>query len=63
MAQKKFAPNFCAVDVSELILKGDNALNNNKPEEAVVAYKEASQKLFCKSRNFLSYLQGTQNVV
>ena len=44
MAQKKFAPNFCAVDVSELILKGDNALNNNKPEEAVLAYNEAIQK-------------------
>ena len=44
MAQKGFAPKFCAVDVSELILKGDNALNNNKPEEAIVAYKEAKQK-------------------
>lgn len=44
MAQKKVAPSFCAIDVSELVLKGDNALNNNKPEEAVVAYKEASQK-------------------
>ena len=44
MAQKGFAPKFCAVDVSELILKGDNAINNNKPEEAIVAYKEAKQK-------------------
>ena len=42
--QQKVAPAFCAVDVSELILKGDNALNNNKPEEAILAYKEAKQK-------------------
>ena len=44
MVQKSCVPSFCAADVSELILKGDNALNSNKPEEAILAYQEALQK-------------------
>ena len=44
MAQKKVEPSFCAADVSELVLKGDNALNANRIEEALGAYKEAIQK-------------------
>ena len=44
MVQKSSVPSFRAVDVSELILKGDNALNSNKPEEAVLAYNQAKQQ-------------------
>ena len=41
---KASVPAFSAVDVSELITKGDNALNENRLKDALSAYSQAIQK-------------------
>ncbi len=42
-AQSKAAQNFRASDVSDILAKGDKALNENKFQEALDAYKRANQ--------------------
>lgn len=40
----KFTPAFCAVDVSDIVAKGDTALNENRLNDALNFYTQALQK-------------------